>query len=114
MKNKLKYFFVGFIIILSVMIVNAQQFPSPNEPRDCYKWGVTEGLYMCFVPLTGEYATWFYSYIEMHEYYTPQLKEINVTAGETQTLTTSPKKASLEYDTLMVTGSPSYIYAKHI
>ena len=108
MKNKTKYFLIGLLIILLVTIATAQQFPDPNEPRDCYKWGITEGLYMCFVPTTGEYATWFYSYIEMHEYYTPQLKEINVTGGETLTLSGSNNGS------LTITGAPSYIYTKHI
>jgi len=118
MENKYKYLVAGFALILFVLpSVIGFQLPSPNEPRDCYKWGQTEGLYMCFEPGTGTYAMWFTSYIEMNEYYTPQLVEYNWSIGNIQIsgkkIIGESKNIKSDIGTLMITGSPSYSYINH-
>ena len=94
--------------VIGLIIAPAIALEVPQENRDCYAWGETSGLFMCFVSLDGSYAKWFYSYTDMHNYYTPQLKEVWVGGGETITLTAQNKNEVR----IMVTGAPSYVYVK--
>ena len=116
MLNKTKILISMAILLLIVSIVSAGRLDYPNSNRNCYGSELAPGvpIYLCFIDNTEAMEASFLQYTTMHEYYTPQLKEINVTGGETITLTISSKKATLEHGTLMVTGAPSYIYAKHI
>lgn len=98
-------------IILIISISSAGVLEVPNENRDCYHWGTLGTLYMCFVSVDGSYAKWFYDYAPMHNYYTPQLKEINITAGETYTLSSIPNESPDMR--IMITGAPSYMYVKN-
>ena len=91
---------VGFII------APAFALEVPQENRDCYSWG--SQLFMCFVSVDGSYAKWFTGYDQMHDYYTPQLREVNIGAGETYILSAQNKNSGV----MMVTGSPSYMYVK--
>jgi len=61
-----------------------------------------------FVSVDGTYAKWFYSYQDMHDYYTPQLREVWIGGGETYTLSAGNPTPFR----IMVTGSPSYMYVK--
>lgn len=116
MLNKTKYIFVVLAVLLVVSIVSAGRLDYPNSNRDCYGSELAPGVpvYLCFISGTDAMEASFLQYGTMHEYYTPQLKEINITGGETLTLSATPKKSIMQYGTLIVTGSPSYIYTKHI
>jgi len=105
MKTIEKAILICAIIGLIVFPVIALEVPQEN--RECYKWGTQTDLFMCFVSADGTYAKWFYNYPDMRDYYTPQLKEINISAGETYTLTTKEQPISI-----MVEGAPSYLYVK--
>ena len=103
--NKIEKILV--ICAIAVLILPAVALEVPSENRDCYIWGTQ--LYMCFVSQDGSYAKWFTGYQEMHDYYTPQLREVNITGGETYPLTVQTRTIG----SIMVTGSPSYLYVKN-
>jgi len=102
MKTIYKALLICAIVGLIISPVIALEVPQEN--RECHIWGTQ--IFMCFVSADGTYAKWFTGYQPMHDYYTPQLREVNISAGETYTLTAS-KPISI-----MVTGSPSYVYVK--
>jgi len=104
------------LLLLIVSIVNAGRLDYPNSNRDCYGTELAPGvpIFLCFISGTEAMEASFLQYAPMHEYYTPQLKEINVTGGETLTLSGQSRKESITYGTLTIIGSPSYIYTKHI
>lgn len=107
------------IILSSVLIVEAGRLNDPRMNRDCYKGDLL--FYVCVIAGTNIMEKSFLEYPEMHDYYTPQLKETIVTGGVTQTYSGSLildeiNKKKLEQflsSNISMIGSVSYTYTKN-
>ena len=81
MLKKYKYLVAGIAIILFVMplIVSSERLNDPRMNRDCYRGDLP--FYVCVIQGTNIMEASFIAYQPMHDYYTPQLKEIPYTTG---------------------------------
>ena len=107
MKNKYKYLVIGLALILFVLpgIVSSERLNDPRENRECYKGDLP--FYVCVIQNTMIMEASFMEYSQMHDYYTPQLKETVYTVGN-QAIQSQKRTIG----TLTITGSPSYLYSK--
>jgi len=108
MLNKTKYILAAVMILSAVLITSAGRLDYPREDRECYYSQLAPGvpIYLCFVAGTNAMEASFLTYQPMHEFYTPQLKEVAWNSN----MAVSGKRT---IRTLDVTGSPSYLYTKH-
>jgi hypothetical protein len=114
---KTRYFLgIAAILLAAPFIVTAGD-PVGSEDRECYGSELAPGVpvFLCMFAGTQSMDKSFLTYSPMNAYYTPQLKEIDLTGGATQTLSGgSKKKTSATAGTLTITGGPSYMYVKHL
>ena len=107
MLGKYKYLVLGFALILVVLpsIIQAARLDDPRTDRECYHAELP--FYVCVIAGTDIMEASFLEYQQMHDYYTPQLKESVYTTGNQAVL--SQKKT---IGTMTITGAPSYLYTK--
>lgn len=114
MLNTQKYIFLSIaLIMLIVPMSNAARLNYANENRECYSSQLAPGIpiFFCFVQGTEAMEASFFSYQPMHDYYTPQLREINISGGETYTFSSKTKRFSPT--SLSTIGNLSYVYSKN-
>ena len=118
MLKKYQYLVVGFAIILFVLpaVVMSARLDDPRTNRECYKSGLP--FYVCVIEGTNIMEASFLTYEPMHDYYTPQLREVYYTVGN-QAISLRERQYSVTHKTIetelgvmTITGAPSYLYVK--
>ena len=107
LEKKYKYLVIGFALILFVLpsVVQSGRLDDPRENRECYKTGLP--FYVCVIQGTMIMEASFMEYQQMHDYYTPQLKETAYTVGNQ-----AIQSQNRTINTMTITGSPLYLYTK--
>ena len=107
MNKNIQYLVAGLALILFVLpaVVSSERLNDPRENRECYKGDLP--FFVCVIEGTIIMEASFLEYQQMHEYYTPQLKETAYTTGN-QAIQSQKKTIG----TMTITGAPSYLYSK--
>ena len=113
MNKNIIYLVAGIAIILFVMpmIIQAGRLDDPRTNRDCYNENLP--FYVCVIQGTNIMEASFLTYEPMHDYYTPQLKEINWAVGNQAVSGKRVTQVKIG-NTVQTVGNIAYSYVKKV